>query len=46
MPNKKKFELALTDFNRALELNSELPKAYFNRGLVYYNNGSDKTKQL
>ena len=32
---QKKWELALADFNKAIQINSQFAKAYMGRGLVY-----------
>ena len=34
-----KYDLALADYTRAIELNSEFALAYGNRGFVYYDTG-------
>ncbi|MFN7909386.1 MAG: tetratricopeptide repeat protein [Microcystis sp.] len=35
--NQQKYELALSDYNKAIELNRNFAMAYYNRGLLYYN---------
>ncbi|NCR56183.1 MAG: tetratricopeptide repeat protein [Microcystis aeruginosa L211-07] len=34
---KKKYELALADWNKAIELNRNFTEAYNNRGVLYQN---------
>ncbi|MBE9072426.1 tetratricopeptide repeat protein [Microcystis sp. LEGE 08355] len=35
--NQQKYDLALSDWNKAIELNPNFAGAYYNRGLLYYN---------
>ncbi|MFM6519159.1 MAG: tetratricopeptide repeat protein, partial [Microcystis panniformis] len=35
--NQQKYELALSDYSKAIEINPNLAQAYYNRGLLYYN---------
>ena len=36
---RKQFDLALADFNQAIELDANDPRAYHNRGLIYQAQG-------
>ena len=36
---KGKYDWAISDYNKALELNPKFTEAYYNRGLAYYGKG-------